>query len=74
MRGEDCTNSDDLLYLGTLLCVGVKSGCIFKTFTTICEFGTFIRIIDDLRVSIDFYFNEDARLSSGLLESPKKGN
>jgi hypothetical protein len=32
------------------------------------EFGTFIRIIYDLQVAIDFYFHGDARLGSRLLK------
>jgi hypothetical protein len=40
---------------------------ILQTFFTFCEFGTLTRIINDLRVSIDFFFNGDASLGSGLL-------
>jgi len=44
-----------------------KNGCILEKLVTF-DLGTFIGILSDLRVSIDFVVNGDARLCSGLLK------
>jgi hypothetical protein len=52
-----------IVYLCNLLCVDVKSGS-----TTVSEFGYFMGMIGNLRFSIDFSINGDARLGFGLLK------